>query len=237
MSNGSDHITLRVSDGTEMNAYVARPSGPGPHPAIMVFQDGFGVKASSGPVADRYAGEGYVAIAPELFHRTAAGFETSYDDIEGIMKHIRALTTEGLIADVAASFEWLTAQPDVRATQIAAVGFCMGGRTAYLANSALPLAASISYYGGSIAPALLDRAPHLHGPQLFFWGGKDKGIPPEQRRAVADAVSAAGKRYVDVVFSNAEHGFFTAHKHEPAAARESWALSLAFLGAALGLGD
>ncbi|HET7563691.1 MAG TPA: dienelactone hydrolase family protein [Gemmatimonadaceae bacterium] len=236
MSNGSGYVTVKVSDGTEMNAYVAHPSGAGPHPAIMVFQDGFGVNASSRPAADRYAGQGFVAIAPELFHRTAVGFEGSYDDFDTVMPHIRALTTEGLIADVTASFEWLRAQRDVNATQIAAVGFCMGGRTAYLANSALPLAASISYYGGSIAPGLLDRAPQLHGPQLFFWGGQDKGIPPEQRRAVADAVSAAGKQFVNVVFSNANHGFFTAHRHEPAAARESWALSMAFLGDALGLG-
>ena len=235
MSNGSDRIALRVSDGTEMNAYVARPSGPGPHPGILVFQDGFGVDASSRPAADRYAGQGFVAIAPELFHRTAVGFHAGYDSLDTVMPHIRALTTEGLIADVTASFEWLAAQPDVRATQIAAVGFCMGGRTAYLANSVLPLAASISYYGGSIAPSLLDRASQLHGPQLFFWGGEDKGIPPEQRRAVADAVSAAGKRFVDVVFSNANHGFFTAHRHEPAAARESWALSMAFLGNALAI--
>jgi carboxymethylenebutenolidase len=235
MSNGSDHVTLRVSDGTEMNAYVARPSTPGPHPGILVFQDGFGVNASSRPVADRYAGQGFVAIAPELFHRTAVGFEAGYDNLDTVMQHIRALTTEGLIADATASFEWLTTQPDVRGTQVAAVGFCMGGRTAYLANSALPLAASISFYGGSIAPGLLDRAPRLHGPQLFFWGGKDKGIPPEQRRAVADAVSAAGKPFVDVVFSNANHGFFTAHNHEPAAAGESWALAMAFLGSTLGL--
>jgi carboxymethylenebutenolidase len=218
-----------------MNAYVARPSSPGTHPGILVFQDGFGVNASNRGVADRYATRGFVAIAPELFHRTATGFEADYDDLDSVMQHFKALTTEGLIADATAAFDWLTAQPNVRTTQIAAVGFCLGGRTTYLANTALPLAAGISYYGGGIAPGLLDRAPQLHGPHLFFWGGKDKGIPPEQQRSVADAVRAAGKRFIDVEFSNADHGFFTAHRHEPAAARESWALAMAFLDDALGL--
>lgn len=233
MTNEERRVVLRVSDGTEMNAYVARPSGTGPHAGVMVFQDGFGVNVSNREIADGYAEHGYVAIAPELFHRTAPGFESDYDDIDAVMPHIKALTTDGLIADCTATFEWLTAQHDVAARKIAAVGFCMGGRTAFLANSALPLAAAISYYGGSIAPGLLDRAPLLHGPHLFFWGGEDKGIPPEQRRAVADAVRAAGKRFVDVEFSNANHGFATAHRREPAAAREAWTLALAFLSDAM----
>jgi carboxymethylenebutenolidase len=234
MPNESDRITLRVSDGTEMNAYIVRPSGAGPHPGIIVFQDGFGVNAPNRAIADEYAAHGFVAIAPELFHRTVVGFEGDYNDIDSVMPHIRALTTDGLIADSTAAFEWLTVQQDVIRSQIAAVGFCMGGRTAFLANSALPLAAAISYYGGSIAPGLLDRAPLLHGRHLFFWGGQDQGIPPEQRRAVADAVHAAGKRFVDVVFSDANHGFVTAHRYDPDAAKESWALALAFLEHALG---
>lgn len=234
MQNKSDRVTLSVSDGTEMNAYVARPSSSGQHPGMLVFQDAFGLNASNRTIADRYAEHGFVAIAPDLFHRTAPNFEASYDNIDVAMPHIRALTNDGLTADARASFDWLSARADVPSTRIAAVGFCMGGRTAFLANSALPLAASISYYGGGIATGLLDRAPQLHGPQLFFWGGKDKGIPPEQRHAVSDAVTAAGKRFVSVEFSAADHGFATEHRHEPASARESWALALAFLEDALG---
>jgi carboxymethylenebutenolidase len=234
MPSESNRVALRVSDGTDMNAYVARPSGPGPHPGILVFQDAFGLNEPNRAIADQYAQHGFVAIAPDLFHRTAVDFVADYNDIDSVMPHVRALTTEGLIADSTAAFDWLASQHDVSAAKIAAVGFCMGGRTAFLANSALPLAAAISYYGGSIAPSLLDRAPTLHGPQLFFWGGQDKGIPAEQRRAVADAVQAAGRQFVDVVFSNANHGFVTAHRYDPDAATESWALALAFLDNALG---
>lgn len=233
--SASHRVTIRVADGSDMSAYVARPSGSGPFPAMLVFQEALGVNAQIRGVTDRYAALGFVAIAPELFHRFAPGFETQTFDRDAFMPLIHKLTTDGMVADVAATFHWAAAQPDIRVDKIAAVGYCMGGRAVYLANSEVPLAAAISYYGGGIAPDLLDRAPRLHGPHLFFWGGLDTGIPPERRRAVADAVRDAGKRFVDVEFSDAQHGFFNVEieRGNPRAARESWALGRAFLENAL----
>ena len=233
----SEYVRLQVDDGGEMRAFVARPEGPGPHPGMLVLQEALGVNDQIRGVAERWAREGYVAVAPELFHRTAPGFEASVLDMAVLMPLIRSITTDGLEADVRATHAWLASQPDVDSARVAAVGFCMGGRAAYVANSVLPLAASISYYGGSIAPSLLDRAPRLHGPQLYFWGGKDANIPPEQHRAVTDATRAAGKPFVDVEFSEANHGFFNEQipgRHDPAAAAQSWALSVAFLAQTLG---
>jgi carboxymethylenebutenolidase len=237
MTHG-EWVQLSVDDGTEMRAYVARPAGAGPHPGIVVFQEAIGVNAQIRGVADRWAGEGYVAIAPELFHRTAPGFEMDVLDMETIMPLIRSTTPEGFVADARAAHAWLAAQRDVDADRIAAVAFSLNGRAAYVANAALPLAASISYYGGGLA-ALVDRAPSLHGPQLFFWAGRDGGIPPEQHRAVVDAVRAAGKRFVDVEFSEAGHGFFNEQipgRHDPDAAAQAWALSVAFLDRIVGKG-
>lgn len=221
---------IAVSDGTQMQAYVARPreaSGAG----IMVFQEAFGVNDYIRDVADRFAALGITAIAPELFHRTAPGFEGSYGDFEAIRPHMNALTNEGLQADVRASFDRLANESGVDSKRIACIGFCMGGRVAYLANSTLPVRAAISYYGGGIAPGLLDLAPEQHAPILMYWGGKDAHIPPEQHRAVADALNAAGKAHQQVVFSQADHGFFCDRRpsYEPGAARQSWALSLEFL--------
>jgi carboxymethylenebutenolidase len=232
----TEYVDLTTDDGA-MRAFVARPDGPGPHPGLLVFQEALGVNAQIRGVAERWAREGYVAIAPELFHRVAPGFEESVLDMGVLMPLIKSITTEGLAADARAAHAWLAARDDVDASRIAAVGFCMGGRAAYVANSELPLAASISYYGGGIAAALLDRAARLHGPQLFFWGGRDTNISPEQHRAATDAVRAAGKRFVDVEFSEANHGFFNEQipgRHDPAAAAQSWALSVAFLGQLLG---
>lgn len=233
MPDQSSYTTLHVSDGTDMRAYVARPTSNDLRAGMLVFPDAFGLHQHNRDIVDEWARRGFVAIAPELFHRTAEGEPGAYGDIAAVMPHIRALTSEGLIADATAAFEWLAREGGVDPARIAAVGFCMGGRTAFLANSALPLAAAISYYGGSIAPSLLDRAATLHGPQLFLWGGQDRGILPEQRRAVADAVRAAGKHFVDVEFSWANHGFATQHNPDPAAARQASALVTAFLKDAL----
>ena len=77
----TEKIQLKVAESPPMQAYIARPEAGGPHPGLMVFQEAFGVNAHIRDVAERFAEQGYVAIAPELFHRTApAGFEASYSD-------------------------------------------------------------------------------------------------------------------------------------------------------------
>ncbi len=162
-------------------------------PGLLVFQEAFGVNAHIRDVTERFARQGYVAIAPELFHRTAPGFDGSYTDFPSVMPHLQALTPDGLIADARAAFDWLQKNPRVLPEATACVGYCMGGRTSFLANSALPLKAAISYYGGGIAPGLLPRAEQQHGPMLFFWGVQDAHIPAEQVRAVTDAMKAAKK--------------------------------------------
>lgn len=231
-SSGSEQIIIPVADGTKMGAYVARPSGRGPHPALVLFQEALGVNAQLRGVADRWAAEGFVVVAPELFHRFAPGYERERIDMAELMPMVQQLTIAGMEADAAAAFHWLGDRDEVDASRICALGFCMGGRATWLANAALPLAAAVSFYAGGLVPALLDRAPRLHGPHLFFWGGQDQGIPAEHRRAVADALHDADRRHVDVVFSQAAHAFFNEReptRFDPEAARQSWALACAFL--------
>jgi carboxymethylenebutenolidase len=227
---------VKVSDGSEMGAYVSRPEGDGPHPGIIVLQEALGVNAQLRGVADRYAALGFIAIAPDLFHRVKPGFEADELNMDVLMPLIRSMTAEGFALDTAAAYNWLTSVGGVAGDKVAAVGFCMGGRAAYVANSEVPLAAGISYYASRIAPDLLGRAATMHGPHLFFWGGRDKGIPPEQRRAVADAMRDAGKKFVDVEFSDCDHVFFNEQvpdRYNEAAAKQSWALGTAFLRDAL----
>jgi carboxymethylenebutenolidase len=215
-----------------MAAYVARPSAPGRHPGLMVFQEAFGVNSHIRNVTERFAGQGYVAIAPELFHRTApAGFEGDYQDFPSVMPHYQALTNEAAEADIRAVYDWLTSSPNVRADQISSVGFCMGGRISFLANTVVPLRSGVSFYGGGIAQTLLDRASQLHGPTLLIWGGLDKHISAEHRKAVTDALNAETKPFVNVEFSQATHGFFCDERgaYQPHAARQAWAFTLEFL--------
>lgn len=230
----SERVTLTTNDGGSMDAYVARPhSGAARSPGIIVFQEGFGVNAHIRDVADRFAQIGFTAIAPELFHRTARGFEGSYTDFPAIAPHMAPLTREALEADADAAHGWLAAEKSVDAARIAAVGFCLGGKTTYIANSRLPLCAAVSFYGGGIAPDLLPLAAEQHGPILMFWGGLDAHILPEHYRAVADALTAAKKTHEQVVFSQADHGFFNDAKasYNPKAAPQAWALVQSFLKA------
>lgn len=225
----NERVELKVSDGTAMAGYVARPHDHGPHAGIIVLQEAFGVNSHIRHVAERLAQEGFVSIAPELFHRTAHGFEGDYMNFQPAMPHIRAMTAEGTEADLRAVFDWLRQAPGVSA--IHSMGFCMGGRVSFLANSILPLQSAVSYYGGGIAPELLPRAAALKAPMLFFWGGRDKHIPPEQRRAVVDALSAAGKSFINVEFSEADHGFNCDERpsYHPRSAKLAWDLTLDFL--------
>ncbi|HEY9085613.1 MAG TPA: dienelactone hydrolase family protein [Candidatus Tyrphobacter sp.] len=221
-------MTLAVADGTAMEAFVAHPSGGG-GPGLLVLQEAFGVNAHIRSVAERYAKLGFTAIAPELFHRTAPpGFEGSYTDYASIREHVEALTREGILADVGAAYDWLARQAKIPADRIAAVGYCMGGRCAFIANATLPLAAAVSYYG---TPDSLEDAAKQHGPILMFWGGLDQHIPPERYRPVADALTAAGADHEQVVFAKADHGFNCDARasYNPGAARQALALALEFL--------
>jgi len=219
-------ITLQVKDAPAMNAYVATPDGNGPFPAIMVFQEAYGVNHHIRNLTERIAAEGYIAIAPELFHRTAPpGFEAAYGDFGVVMAHFQAMTTENIVNDVAATHEWLLTQDKVQKDKVGCIGFCLGGRVSFIANSTLPLAASVSFYGGGMH-LVADRAATLNAPQLLFWGGKDTHITPEHIQAVTDALRSAGKDFINVEISYAEHGFFCDARpsYHPQAAKEAWGM-------------
>ncbi len=227
----SEYVTLSVDDGTTMRAYVSRPASPGRHPGILLFQEAYGVNAHIRDVADRLAGEGYVVIAPELFHRTAPGFEGEYADFESVRPLVSSLTDAGLEADIRASYQWLTRDTAVQNDILASVGFCMGGRASFLANVSTNLRAAVSFYGGNIAETLTGRIPNLSAPALLLWGGKDARIPPEQIRKIVDGFRAAGKPYTSIEFSEAGHGFFcdARQAYHRESADQAWSLVKDFL--------
>jgi carboxymethylenebutenolidase len=223
----SEWIELSVDDGTSMRAYVARPAASSTR-GLLLFQEAFGVNAHIRDVAERFAAQGFVVVAPELFHRTAPGFDCAYSEFAKAMPHLEAITEAGLDADVRAAYAWL--QRDGVGANTAAVGYCLGGRVSFVANSGVPLKGAVSFYGGRI-PTVLHRAPKLSAPMLFFWGGLDHHIPDQQRQAVIKGVRDANTPFVDVVFSHADHGFFCDARpsYDPASAAQAWALTLAFL--------
>ncbi len=225
-----------VADGSKMAIHWAGISDGVKRPGVIVFQEAFGVNAHIRDLTRRLAREGYFAAAPELFHRTGPGFETGYTDFSVVAPHMKAVTTATLEADARATFSWMQSQAGCDGNRVAAIGFCLGGRATFIANSLLALRGGVSYYGGGIAQDLLPLAAKQHGPLLMVWGGADKHILPEHRRAVADALSAAKKSFTHLEFADADHGFFCDERktYHPESAVMAWAITREFLRDRLG---
>jgi len=232
MNNKPNYTDLTITDGTEMAAYIAKPTNAnGKLPAIILLQEAFGVNGHMRNVADDFASRGYVVITPEIFHRTAPKYwEGPYTDFAAVMPHYSAITNEGLTADLVACHKWLTEQADVDTGSIFSIGYCLGGRVSFLANAVLPLKAGISYYGGG-TDQLANKAKDLHGRHLFFWGGLDKHIKQENINTVLHALDEAGKEYINVKISYADHAFSCDERpaYNKSASDDALALTLAFM--------
>ncbi len=226
----TEKISLNVDDNTKMSSYTSMPKDKNKHAGIIVFQEAFGVNSYIRDVTERFAKLGFIAIAPELFHRSAEGFEGDYNDFDGVRKHMSAITNEGLINDIKASFNWLTDHPQILSEEICTVGFCLGGKVSFLANSSVYLKAAVSFYGGGIN-TMLDKTKDLKAPHLFFWGGLDKHITQDIVSGNIDSLNKNNKKYVNVVFSDADHGFFCDQRgsYNKNASTQAWVLVQEFL--------
>jgi carboxymethylenebutenolidase len=217
---------ISVSDGTTMNMYIAYPEAKEKLPGILVFQEAFGVNAHIRDVTDRIAAEGYIAIAPELYHRTAPGFEGSYTDFASVGPHMQATSKATLEADIKATYDYFIKMDNVQADKIASIGFCMGGRVSFQASTLLPLKAAACFYGAGIAEGLLGDIGKIKTPLLLCWGGQDKHITKDKVDVITDALTQHEKDFVNVIYSKANHAFFCDARasYHPVAAAEAWAL-------------
>ncbi len=221
-------IQVQTADQSQMTCVVGEPQSS-PRAGLILLPEAFGVNLHIQDLVKRFANEGFLTIAPELYHRTApSGWTCGYGEFHLVSPHLSAVNEAGITADVEACFDWLKSKG---VNAVASIGYCLGGRASFVANSKVSLKAAISYYGGAIAPQYLHLAEKQNAPILFFWGGKDKHIPPEQIRTVTDALTKVGKSFVNIEISDADHGFFCDQR--PAfnrkAADLSWTTSLQFL--------
>lgn len=228
----SEWSTVKVDDGTQMSLFVAKPMETTKAPALMVFQEAFGVNAHIQDLCQRFARHGFFAVAPELFHRTAPkGFEVPYDNFDLSLPHTQAIEQETLKADLKACANFCLTHPQVNSNWLGSIGFCLGGRVSFIANATLPLQAAVSFYGGHIAPNHLGLALKQQGPLLLVWAGLDQHIRLEDRTLIKEALYKAKKNFIDIEFSQADHGFFcdARKSYHPIAAQQAWALTIAFL--------
>jgi carboxymethylenebutenolidase len=192
----SEFTTLMARDGHEFNAWLAAPAGK-PRGAVLVIQEIFGVNAHIRAVTDGYAAEGYVAIAPALFDRVRRGIELGYspDTMQEGLGYVQQLLPEKTLLDLAASIAVVK-----HAGRVGVVGFCWGGKLAYVSACELPVACGVAYYGGRIV-AELGKTPKC--PMLYHFGGQDSHIPPSD----IEQIRAVNRRGTFYVYPDADHGF------------------------------
>lgn len=245
MSVTTETIQIPTSSGAKMGAYLARPealSRPGSAtraPAVIVFMEIFGVNDHIRDVTRRVATEGYVAIAPDYFFRSAPGLELAYDEkgMETGIGNLMKLQADEMISDAKDTIAYLRGRPDVEGAKIGAMGFCIGGHMTYLTACETDIVAAASYYGGGIAapqgpggaPSTLSRTPKIRGRIQCYFGGKDAMIPLEQVDAIRDALAKAGTDHSVDVYPDADHGFNCDQRatYHAASAKDAWAKTLA----------
>jgi carboxymethylenebutenolidase len=213
-------------------AYLALPPA-GRGPGLVLFQEIFGVNAHIQAVAEQYALDGFVVLAPDVFWRSAPRVELGYSgaDFQRAIALMQGYAGPDALADIAASVATLRARPEVTA-KVGAFGYCMGGRLAYLAAASTDIDAAVPYYGGGIHGQLA-RAASIRCPVQFHYAEHDDNIPLTAVESVRTAM--AGKGAELHVYPGAHHGFncwARASYHAPSAAL-AHGRALAFLAAAL----
>jgi len=179
--------------------------------AIIVLQEAFGVNDHIRGVADLFADEGYLCVAPQLFHRDGSP-EVPYDDFTSAMPFMAKLTKQGLTNDLNATTDFL-ATLGFHAPNIAAVGFCMGGTVSFFAATLGTVGAAASFYGGGVAtgrfgiPPLIELAADLQCPWLGLYGDLDQSIPVEHVEALRAATDALSVTTQIVRYREGKHGF------------------------------
>jgi carboxymethylenebutenolidase len=234
------NVGSNVDLASGLPGYLALPAGAGPHPGVLLFMEAFGLNGYVRSECDRLARLGYAALAPDFYR----GDVFSYANFTPVAQKIQSIGDAGFVADIRAALAFLDARADVRHDGYGVVGFCMGGRLAFLTAAELgsKVRAASIFYGGGIAPevatrrpALGHRVPDVTGRLLFNYGADDTSILPAEHARLAEALSAAKHRYTIDVYDGAPHAFANCvrESYRPEAAAAAWAATLRLFGETL----
>jgi carboxymethylenebutenolidase len=179
-------IDIAAGDGGSFKGYLSVPAS-GSGPGILLLQEIFGVNASMRAVADYYAEEGYVVLVPDLFWRMEPGVELGYSeaDFGKAMGYYQRFDVDQSIKDAAGALKVLRARPECKG-KIGALGFCLGGKLAYLAAARTDVDCAVSYYGVGIE-ADLGEVGNIKGPMVFHFAELDRFAPAEAREQIKAA--------------------------------------------------
>lgn len=231
-------LSCETSQGL-MDIYISSPHTEEKLPVVLVFQEIFGVNHHIRSVCDRLAQEGFVAVAPELFHRDGRRIEISYGDKETSREHLKRLTNETILQDVYDTINFLSVLPTADTTNINTVGFCVGGFSSILTATRFPIQKAVSFYGSGQVRAregihlrpIINEYKSIQGECLFLNGELDSSFPSTDRSAIEQKLNAESIPFRMVVYPNSDHGFFCnerkSYNQEDAA--KAWKEMITFL--------
>ena len=223
-------------DGTQINAYMSRPAAPGRYPSVIVIMEAFGLVEHIEDVARRFAGEGYMALAPDMYTREGSPDPTN---MEKVVQTMFSVPDSQAIADLEGAAIYLKGLPDSNG-KVGNIGFCSGGRYVLVSacNSA-NLDAAVDSAGGFIIQdehtpqrpvSPIDMVPNLSCPLLGLFGEEDPNPSPAHAARMKEELDTHGKTYEFRMYPNAGHAFFADYRpsYRPVAAQDMWHRVLVF---------
>jgi carboxymethylenebutenolidase len=242
----AESVTINGFGGDEIEAYFATPTTPGPHPGVVVIHHMPGYDRSTKEIVRTFATYGYAALCPNLHYRYAPGANAT--DAAAAAIEAGGVPDDQCIGDVQGAADWLRVlrSSDGKTEsngRVGVIGYCSGGRQAYVVACAVDFDAAVDCYGGRVVatpedltPARpispVERTPDLRCPLLGLFGVEDANPSPEQTALIEAALRANGKTYEFHTFENAGHAFFSVDRpnYRLDAAREGWKLIWDFFG-------
>ena len=216
-------IEFPVSGGSIGGYEAVPPQGGGP--GVVVIQEWWGLVDHIKDVCDRFAGEGFVALAPDLYH----GKTTKSPDEAG--KLMMALRIDEAERDLSAAVAYLSTQDETTSEKIGVVGFCMGGALSlYTATKNPSIGACVVFYGGH--PKVQPDLPNLHAPVLGIYAEKDTFVTPASARELEQQLKKLGKQIDVNIYPNTDHAFFNDTRPEvynADASADAWQRTVEFL--------
>jgi carboxymethylenebutenolidase len=236
-SAGSGELAARGSGWVEypgpkdqtLQGYLALPEGRGARPAVIVIQEWWGLNDHIRDVTHRFASEGFVALAPDLYH----GVVVSEPD--EARKAVMELDMGNAVREIQRAVDYLQNRSDVAGPKVGIVGFCMGGRLVLQTARVEPdLGAATAFYG---SPLTADEAAEVKAPVLGLYGTEDRSNPIEKVRAMEQAFEDADIEHQIKIYEGAQHAFFndTRASYHPEAAADAWKRTLAWFRTHLGV--
>ena len=208
-------------------------------PVIILLQEAFGINHHIKSVCQRLAREGFLVIAPELYHRFGKHLTVDYSDRQKIMPLLGELQNEEVLIDIKATLHFVRELPRANSAEIYTMGFCVGGFASMLAATEFKLSGAIAFYGaGVVKPRegfklrpFIEKLSHVTCPVLLFYGEKDASIPREDREEIIKALIKDGNKPEVHLYSDADHGFFCDERksYHQEAASDAWKRTLIFL--------